>query len=92
MIARGGAAQGKMPSVRSVSLIGHCGVHRYTLATASADNIKQWKFPRGEFLQNLSGQRSIINCMAVPPQLASPAFYRRCASATAVAIAARHSL
>lgn len=37
----------------------------YTLATASADNIKQWKFPRGEFLQNMSGQRAIVNAMAV---------------------------
>merc|ERR1711871_606855 len=37
----------------------------YTLATASADNIKQWKFPRGDFLQNMSGQRAIVNAMAV---------------------------
>ena len=38
---------------------------RYAFATASPDNIKQWKFPDGNFLQNLTGHNSIINCMAV---------------------------
>lgn len=38
---------------------------RYSFASASPDNIKQWKFPDGNFLQNLQGHNSIINCMAV---------------------------
>ena len=38
---------------------------RYAFASASPDNIKQWKFPDGNFLQNLAGHNSIINCMAV---------------------------
>ena len=38
---------------------------RYAFASASPDNIKQWKFPDGNFLQNLTGHNSIINCMAV---------------------------
>lgn len=35
-----------------------------TMASASPDNIKQWKFPKGEFIQNLSGHSSIINSLA----------------------------
>ena len=38
---------------------------QYAFASASPDNIKQWKFPDGNFLQNLAGHNSIINCMAV---------------------------
>ena len=38
---------------------------RFTFASASPDNIKQWKFPDGNFLQNLTGHNSIINCLAV---------------------------
>jgi len=38
---------------------------QYTMASASADNIKQWKFPGGNFMQNLGGHNSIINCLAV---------------------------
>ena len=37
---------------------------RYTFASGSADNIKQWKFPDGVFLQNLSGHNAIINSLA----------------------------
>ena len=47
-------------SVRSVVL--HPKL--YMFASASPDNIKQWKCPEGNFIQNLSGHNSIINCMA----------------------------
>ena len=43
----------------------HRCVSRYTMASGSADNIKQWKFPDGNFIQNLSGHNSILNCMAI---------------------------
>ena len=48
-------------SVRSVVL--HPKL--YMFASASPDNIKQWKCPEGNFIQNLSGHNSIVNCMAV---------------------------
>lgn len=35
------------------------------MASASADNIKQWKFPDGNFIQNLSGHNAILNCLAI---------------------------
>lgn len=35
------------------------------MASASADNIKQWKFPDGNFIQNLGGHNAILNCMAI---------------------------
>ncbi|KPJ16087.1 Pleiotropic regulator 1 [Papilio machaon] len=38
---------------------------QYTFASASPDNIKQWKCPEGKFIQNLSGHNAIVNCMAV---------------------------
>ncbi|XP_029213127.1 pleiotropic regulator 1-like [Acropora millepora] len=38
---------------------------QFSFASASPDNIKQWKFPDGNFLQNLIGHNSIVNCMAV---------------------------
>ncbi len=47
-------------SVRSVVL--HPKL--YMFASASPDNIKQWKCPEGKFIQNLSGHNSIVNCMA----------------------------
>uniref|UniRef100_A0A8C5E2E3 Pleiotropic regulator 1 n=1 Tax=Gouania willdenowi TaxID=441366 RepID=A0A8C5E2E3_GOUWI len=34
-------------------------------ASGSADNIKQWTFPDGKFIQNLSGHNAIINTLAV---------------------------
>ncbi|KAL3898192.1 MAG: hypothetical protein SGCHY_002914 [Lobulomycetales sp.] len=37
----------------------------FTFATASPDNIKQWKCPRGDFIQNFAGHNSIINTLAV---------------------------
>ncbi|CAM9452196.1 pleiotropic regulator 1 [Lampetra fluviatilis] len=48
-------------SVRSVVL----HPRQYTFASASPDNIKQWKFPDGVFFQNLSGHNAIINCLAL---------------------------
>ncbi|XP_008315030.1 pleiotropic regulator 1 [Cynoglossus semilaevis] len=48
-------------SVRSVVL----HPRQYTFASGSADNIKQWKFPDGNFIQNLSGHNAIINTLAV---------------------------
>ena len=40
-------------------------VYRFTFASASPDNIKQWKFPDGNFIQNLSGHQSIVNALAI---------------------------
>eukprot|EP00003_Mantamonas_plastica_P026747 TRINITY_DN5578_c0_g1_i1.p2 TRINITY_DN5578_c0_g1~~TRINITY_DN5578_c0_g1_i1.p2 ORF type:complete len:161 (-),score=60.61 TRINITY_DN5578_c0_g1_i1:504-986(-) len=37
----------------------------YTFSSAAADNIKQWKCPKGRFIQNLSGHNSILNALAV---------------------------
>jgi pleiotropic regulator 1 len=37
-------------------------------ASASPDNIKQWKCPDGKFIQNLPGHNAIINCLAVNPE------------------------
>lgn len=34
------------------------------MVSGSPDNIKQWKFPDGEFVQNLSGHNAIINSIA----------------------------
>ncbi|KAG5848465.1 pleiotropic regulator 1-like [Anguilla anguilla] len=48
-------------SVRSVVL----HPRLYTFASGSPDNIKQWKFPEGNFIQNLSGHNAIINTLAV---------------------------
>lgn len=39
----------------------------FTFSSASPDNIKKWKFPDGNFLQNISGHSGIINCLAVNP-------------------------
>uniref|UniRef100_A0A8C6UA70 Pleiotropic regulator 1 n=1 Tax=Neogobius melanostomus TaxID=47308 RepID=A0A8C6UA70_9GOBI len=48
-------------SVRTVVL----HPRQYTFASGSADNIKQWMFPDGNFIQNLSGHNAIINTLAV---------------------------
>jgi len=37
----------------------------YMFASASPDNIKQWKCPDGNFIQNLTGHNAIVNCLAV---------------------------
>ncbi|ALC49807.1 Tango4 [Drosophila busckii] len=47
-------------SVRSVVL--HPSL--YMFASASPDNIKQWRCPEGNFVQNISGHSAIVNCMA----------------------------
>ncbi|CAD6196397.1 unnamed protein product [Caenorhabditis auriculariae] len=36
----------------------------YMFASASPDNIKQWKCPKGEFMQNLSGHNAIVNSLS----------------------------
>lgn len=41
---------------------------RYTFASGSPDNIKQWRCPDGKFIQNLSGHNAIVNCLAVNPE------------------------
>ncbi|ELT96058.1 hypothetical protein CAPTEDRAFT_223827 [Capitella teleta] len=48
-------------SVRSVVL----HPNQYTMASSSPDNIKQWKFPDGNFIQNLSGHNAIVNTLAL---------------------------
>ena len=35
----------------------------YMFASASPDNIKEWKCPEGKFIQNLSGHNAIVNCL-----------------------------
>lgn len=37
----------------------------YTFASASLDNIKKWKCPDGQFMQNFSGHESVINTLAI---------------------------
>jgi len=37
----------------------------FTFASGSADNIKQWQLPKGNFIQNMSGHNAIINSLAV---------------------------
>lgn len=40
----------------------------YMFASASPDNIKQWKCPEGVFIQNLTGHNAIVNCLAANPE------------------------
>lgn len=35
-----------------------------SFASGATDNIKQWSLPEGNFIQNLSGHDSIVNCLA----------------------------
>lgn len=51
-------------SVRSIVL--HPSL--YMFASASPDNIKQWRCPEGNFIQNLNGHNAIVNAMAVNPE------------------------
>ncbi|RHZ72149.1 hypothetical protein Glove_245g6 [Diversispora epigaea] len=37
----------------------------FTFASGSADNIKQWKCPEGNFIQNFEGHHAIINALTV---------------------------
>jgi len=48
-------------SVRS--MVVHPSLNMF--ASASADNMKQWKFPDGNFIQNLTGHNAIINTIAM---------------------------
>lgn len=48
-------------SVRSIVL----HPRHFAFASASPDNIKLWKFPDGNFLQNISGHNSIVNTLAL---------------------------
>jgi len=48
-------------SVRALAL----HPRQYTFASAAPDNIKQWKFPDGNFMQNISGHNAILNALAV---------------------------
>ena len=34
-------------------------------ASGSTDNIKLWKFPNGDFMQNLSGHNTMINSLVI---------------------------
>lgn len=47
-----------------VNLLPYFAASRYSFASGSPDNVKQWKFPDGNFLQNLSGHNAIINSLA----------------------------
>lgn len=38
---------------------------RFSFASASPDNIKQWKLPDGNFIQNLSGHQALVNALAL---------------------------
>ncbi|KAJ3117703.1 Pleiotropic regulator 1 [Phlyctochytrium bullatum] len=48
-------------SVRAVAI----NPNEFTFVSASPDNIKQWKCPNGDFIQNLEGHNAIINTLAV---------------------------
>lgn len=48
-------------SVRSLAL--HPALNM--LASGSTDNIKIWKLPNGDFMQNLSGHNTMINSLVV---------------------------
>lgn len=38
---------------------------RFCFASGAPDNIKIWKFPDGNFLQNFSGHQAIVNTVAI---------------------------
>ena len=40
-------------------------VHRFCFASGAPDNIKVWKLPDGNFLQNFSGHQAIVNTVAI---------------------------
>ncbi|KAJ2002759.1 pre-mRNA-splicing factor prp46, partial [Coemansia thaxteri] len=39
----------------------------FGFASASSDNIKQWRCPRGDFVQNFEGSGAIVNSLSVNP-------------------------
>lgn len=45
------------------AMVGHPS--EFTFASAAADNIKKWRYPKGEFMQNITGHNAIINTLAV---------------------------
>lgn len=51
-------------SVRSIVM----HPREFMFASASPDNIKQWKCPEGKFVQNLEGHNAVINTMSVNEQ------------------------
>ncbi len=40
-------------------------LHRFSFASGAPDNIKVWKFPDGNFLQNFSGHQAIVNSVSI---------------------------
>lgn len=40
-------------------------IFSFCFASGAPDNIKIWKFPDGNFLQNFSGHQAIVNTVAV---------------------------
>ncbi len=38
---------------------------RFSFASGAPDNIKVWKFPDGNFMQNFSGHQAIVNTVAI---------------------------
>lgn len=38
---------------------------RFTFATGSADNVKKWKYPNGDFMLNFDPHNTVVNAMAV---------------------------
>jgi pleiotropic regulator 1 len=48
-------------SVRALAL----HPNEFSFASGAPDNIKQWKFPQGNFLKNMSGHNAIINSISV---------------------------
>lgn len=38
---------------------------RFCFASGAPDNIKVWKFPDGNFMQNFSGHQAIVNTVAI---------------------------
>lgn len=46
-------------------VVNNTSLVRFCFASASPDNIKIWKFPDGNFLQNFMGLQALINTLAV---------------------------
>lgn len=47
--------------IRSLAL----SPNEFTFVSGAPDNIKQWKCPRGQFLQNFEGHNAVINTMSI---------------------------
>ncbi|KAI9325618.1 WD40-repeat-containing domain protein [Zopfochytrium polystomum] len=48
-------------SVRAVAI----SPNEFSFVSASSDNIKQWRCPKGDFIQNLAGHQAIVNTLAI---------------------------